>query len=93
LDPGSIQAGPLRNPITGQQEAENISETTERFLTQAGDQVERIKTLIASALHSPRARRSQRLNPTLRWSTQALLIVPSETPPAAVAPNRESQSG
>ena len=52
LDPASIHAGPLLNPITGQYEQEDISETTELFLAKAADQVERIKTIIASALRN-----------------------------------------
>ena len=52
LDPTSISASQLLNPLTGQQEQEDISETTELFLSKAGDQVERIKTIIASALRN-----------------------------------------
>lgn len=52
LNLGSIQAGPLVNPLTGQQEIEDISETTEFFLSKAGDQIERIKTIITSALRN-----------------------------------------
>ena len=52
LDPNSIHAGPLLNPLTGRHEQEDISETTELFLAKAADQVERIKTIIASALRN-----------------------------------------
>ena len=52
LDPTNINAGPLLNPLTGRQEQEDISETTELFLAKAADQVERIKTIIASALRN-----------------------------------------
>ncbi|MEO1123952.1 MAG: GspE/PulE family protein [Cyanobacteria bacterium J06639_16] len=52
LDPASINAGQLLNPLTGQHEQEDISETTELFLSHAVDQVERIKTIIASALRN-----------------------------------------
>lgn len=52
LDLKSIDAGPLLNPITGEQEQEDISETTELFLSKASDQIERIKTIIASALRN-----------------------------------------
>jgi type II secretory ATPase GspE/PulE/Tfp pilus assembly ATPase PilB-like protein len=52
LDLKNIDAGPLLNPLTGQQEQEDISETTELFLSKAGDQIERIKTIIASALRN-----------------------------------------
>jgi len=52
LDLNSINAGPLLDPITGKQEQEDISETTELFLSKAGDQIERIKTIIASALRN-----------------------------------------
>ncbi len=52
LNLDSLQSGPLRDPLTGEHEAENISETTELFLAQAGDQIQRIKTIIASALRN-----------------------------------------
>ncbi|MEO0984577.1 MAG: GspE/PulE family protein [Cyanobacteria bacterium J06639_14] len=52
LDPTSISAGPLLNPLTGQYEQEDISETTELFLAKAADQIGRIKTIIASALRN-----------------------------------------
>lgn len=52
LDLNSIDAGPLLNPLTGEQEQEDISETTELFLSKAGDQIERIKTIISSALRN-----------------------------------------
>ncbi|MEL7504425.1 MAG: GspE/PulE family protein [Cyanobacteria bacterium J06554_6] len=52
LDLNSIDAGPLVNPLTGQCDQEDISETTELFLSKAEDQIERIKTIIASALRN-----------------------------------------
>lgn len=42
----------LVNPITGEAEQENISETTELYLNKAADQIERLKTLIAGALRN-----------------------------------------
>lgn len=43
---------PLVNPLTGNYDTEDISETTELFLTKAEGQIERIKTIIASALRN-----------------------------------------
>lgn len=43
---------PLVNPLTGSVDAEDISETTELFLSKAEDQIERIKTIIGSALRN-----------------------------------------
>lgn len=52
LNPNRISSIPLVNPITGQLEQENISETTEIYLMKAGDQIERIKTIISGALRN-----------------------------------------
>jgi general secretion pathway protein E len=52
LDLSQIDAGPLVNPLTGKCDQEDISETTELFLSKAADQIERIKTIIASALRN-----------------------------------------
>lgn len=52
LNPNRISSIPLVNPITGQLEQENISETTELYLSKAGDQINRIKTIISGALRN-----------------------------------------
>lgn len=52
LNPNRISSIGLVNPITGQLEQENISETTELYLSKAGDQIDRIKTIISGALRN-----------------------------------------
>ena len=52
LDVTHIDAGPLVNPLTGQHDQEDISETTELFLSKADDQIKRIKMIIGSALRN-----------------------------------------
>ncbi len=52
LNPNRISSMPLVNPITGQLEQENISETTEIYLMKAADQIGRIKTIISGALRN-----------------------------------------
>ncbi|MDB9512634.1 GspE/PulE family protein [Kamptonema animale CS-326] len=52
LDPNRISSAPLINPITGELEPEDVSETTELYLTKAADQIGRIKTLISGALRN-----------------------------------------
>ncbi len=52
LNPNCISSAPLVNPLTGEQEQENISETTELYLSKAVDQIGRIKTLISGALRN-----------------------------------------
>ncbi|MBW4647409.1 MAG: GspE/PulE family protein [Kastovskya adunca ATA6-11-RM4] len=52
LDPNRISSVPLVNPLTGEQEKENISETTEIYLSKAVDQIGRIRTLISGALRN-----------------------------------------
>ncbi|NHC35006.1 GspE/PulE family protein [Scytonema millei] len=52
LNPNRISSMPIVNPITGQLEQEDISETTEIYLSKAGDQIERIKTIISGALRN-----------------------------------------
>lgn len=47
-----INATPLVNPLTGEQEQENISQTTQIYLSKAVDQIERIKTLLSGALRN-----------------------------------------
>ncbi len=49
-DPTRITSNPLLDPITGKQVNDNISETTELFLSKAEGQIERIKAIISSAL-------------------------------------------
>lgn len=51
-NPNNINATPLVNPLTGQVEQEDISETTELYLAKAVDQIGRIKTLISGALRN-----------------------------------------
>ncbi|MDJ0705100.1 MAG: GspE/PulE family protein [Leptolyngbyaceae cyanobacterium MO_188.B28] len=50
FDPSRIQASPLLDPLTGELAVEDIGETTELSLAKAVDQIERIKTIISSAL-------------------------------------------
>ncbi|AFZ16369.1 GspE/PulE family protein [Allocoleopsis franciscana] len=52
LDPNRISAIPLVNPLTGELEKEDISETTEAYLAKAVDQIGKIKTLISGALRN-----------------------------------------
>jgi len=52
LNPNSISSAPLVNPITGELEAEDISETTQIYLSKAADQIGRIKTLLSGALRN-----------------------------------------
>jgi type II secretory ATPase GspE/PulE/Tfp pilus assembly ATPase PilB-like protein len=52
FNPNRITSAPLVNPLTGQIEQENISETTELYLAKAVDQIGRIKTLISGALRN-----------------------------------------
>ncbi len=50
LDLSQIQAGPLLDPLSGEQMQEDAGETTELFLAKAEGQRERIKAIISSAL-------------------------------------------
>jgi type II secretory ATPase GspE/PulE/Tfp pilus assembly ATPase PilB-like protein len=52
LDNTQITVQPFVNPLTGQQEQEDISEITSELLSRAADQIGRIKTLIAGALRN-----------------------------------------
>jgi len=52
LNPNRITSMPLVNPITGELEQENITETTEIYLTKAADQIGRLKTIISGALRN-----------------------------------------
>lgn len=47
-----IQTGSLINPLTGEEIQEDVAETTELHLAKAEGQIERIKTIIASALRN-----------------------------------------
>ncbi|NEO31402.1 MAG: type II/IV secretion system protein [Symploca sp. SIO3C6] len=52
LDPNRISSTPLMNPLTGEQEKEDICETTQLYLEKAVDQIARIRTLISGALRN-----------------------------------------
>jgi len=52
LDPNRISSAPLVDPLTGELEKENISETTELYLSKAVDQIGRLRTLISGALRN-----------------------------------------
>ena len=52
INPNQISSNPLVNPITGEKEQENITETTEIYLNKAADQIGRIKTIISAALRN-----------------------------------------
>ncbi len=52
LNSSSISSIPLVNPLTGKLEQEDISETTEIYLSKADDQIGRIKTLLSGALRN-----------------------------------------
>ncbi len=52
LDPNRISSAPLVNPLTGEEEREDLSETTEIYLSKAVNQIGRIRTLISGALRN-----------------------------------------
>lgn len=52
LDPNRINASRLINPLTGEIEQEDVTGTTELYLSKAADQLGRIKTLISGALRN-----------------------------------------
>ena len=52
LNVNNLSSAPLVNPLTGEYEQENISETTELYLSKAADQIGRINTLISGALRN-----------------------------------------
>jgi type II secretory ATPase GspE/PulE/Tfp pilus assembly ATPase PilB-like protein len=52
LDMNKIAIGNMKNPITGEFEQEDITQTTELHLAQTDNQIERIKAIIASALRN-----------------------------------------
>jgi type II secretory ATPase GspE/PulE/Tfp pilus assembly ATPase PilB-like protein len=52
LDMGRVQMGSMTNPITGELEQEDITQTTELQLAQTDNQIERIKAIISSALRN-----------------------------------------
>ncbi len=52
LDPNRISSAPLVNPLTGEEDKEDIGETTELYLSKAVTQISRIKTLISGALRN-----------------------------------------
>jgi type II secretory ATPase GspE/PulE/Tfp pilus assembly ATPase PilB-like protein len=51
LDPNRISSTPFVNPLTGEEEQEDL-ETTEIYLSKAVSQISRIKTLISGALRN-----------------------------------------
>jgi type II secretory ATPase GspE/PulE/Tfp pilus assembly ATPase PilB-like protein len=52
LDAGNLDSTAMINPLTGELERENITEIAELYLSQTDNQLERIKTLISSALRN-----------------------------------------
>ncbi|MGK7919043.1 MAG: GspE/PulE family protein [Trichodesmium sp.] len=52
IDPKSISGTKLINPLTGELEEEDVRATTELYLSQAADQIGRIKTIISGALRN-----------------------------------------
>jgi type II secretory ATPase GspE/PulE/Tfp pilus assembly ATPase PilB-like protein len=52
LNNNRLSSTPLVNPITGEKEQENITETTEISLSKEADQIGRIKTLLSGALRN-----------------------------------------
>lgn len=52
LDHSRIQGENFVNPLTGEQEQEDISQITELYLSRTDDQIERINTIISSALRN-----------------------------------------
>ncbi|WP_293125077.1 GspE/PulE family protein [Okeania sp. SIO1I7] len=52
IDPNSISGNQLINPLTGELEEEDVCATTELYLSQAADQIGRIKTIISGALRN-----------------------------------------
>jgi len=52
LNPNRISSTPLVNPLTGELQQEDISETTELYLSKAVDQIGRLKTLLSGALRN-----------------------------------------
>lgn len=52
LDINDISSAALVNPLTGEQEPEDISETTQLYLSKADNQIGRIKTILSAALRN-----------------------------------------
>ena len=52
LNNNHIGSTPSVNPITGEQEQENITQTTEISLSKAADQIDRIRTLLNGAVRN-----------------------------------------
>ena len=52
INPQSLKGTPLINPLTGELEEEDVCATTELYLSQAADQIGRIKTIISGALRN-----------------------------------------
>jgi general secretion pathway protein E/type IV pilus assembly protein PilB len=52
FDVNSLSSVTLINPLTGETEAEDISEVTQLYLKKANDQISRIKTIISGALRN-----------------------------------------
>ncbi|MGK7891952.1 MAG: GspE/PulE family protein [Leptolyngbyaceae cyanobacterium] len=51
-DGSQLSTDKLINPLTGETDPEDISEVTEMYLSQAADQISRIKTIIGGALRN-----------------------------------------
>ena len=52
IDPNRINSDQVVNPLTGKQDQEDITQTTEIHLSKADDQIGRIKTLLSGALRN-----------------------------------------
>ena len=52
LNTNRMSSAPLVNPLTGEHEQENISETTELNLSKTDSQIDRIKTLLTGAVRN-----------------------------------------
>lgn len=52
LDMSKLAIGDQANPLTGEVEQEDITQTTELYLAQTDNQIERIKAIVASALRN-----------------------------------------
>ena len=52
IDPNRINSEQLVNPLTGKQDQEDITQTTQIHLSKADDQIGRIKTLLSGALRN-----------------------------------------
>jgi len=52
VDQNGLRITPFINPLTGEAEPEDIAEVTELYLSNAADQISRIKTIISGALRN-----------------------------------------